>query len=159
MKITITQDTISKPSPIQSNMIDEHWRLFVPKSTNLNVLDYKGEIDNHYLIMTKDTYQYTYWYKGHVKIEKTIDLTKEQLKEILIYATPANIDRYYEPLLIAMETFGITDKVSIAGFIAQVAHESGSLKYSEEIASGVTYNNRVDLGNNLGSNFGVKYKG
>ena len=44
-------------------------------------------------------------------------------------------------------------------FLAQVAHESGGFRWMEEIADGSAYNGRRDLGNHLGPNFGIKYKG
>lgn len=43
-------------------------------------------------------------------------------------------------------------------FLAQVGHESGQLRYTEELASGKAYEGRVDLGNTLPGD-GVKYKG
>ena len=43
-------------------------------------------------------------------------------------------------------------------FIAQIGHESGQLKYSEEIASGKAYEGRKDLGNTQQGD-GVKFKG
>ncbi|CAF5160828.1 unnamed protein product, partial [Rotaria magnacalcarata] len=35
-----------------------------------------------------------------------------------------------------------------AAFLAQLAHESGQLRYMKEIASGEAYEGREDLGNN-----------
>ena len=55
--------------------------------------------------------------------------------------------RFYRPLVDAMEEFEITSVERIAGFIAQVAHESGNLYYTEEIADGSNYEFREDLGN------------
>ncbi len=44
--------------------------------------------------------------------------------------------------------YGIADTaLRLAHFMAQVAHESGSFKYMEEIASGSAYEGRADLGN------------
>lgn len=43
-------------------------------------------------------------------------------------------------------------------FLAQIGHESGQLRYVEELATGAAYEGRTDLGNsNTGD--GVKYKG
>lgn len=51
--------------------------------------------------------------------------------------------------------FGITD---VAMFLAQVAHESGQLRFVEEIASGAAYEGRKDLGNTQPGD-GKKFKG
>ena len=43
-------------------------------------------------------------------------------------------------------------------FLAQIGHESGQLRYVQEIASGEAYEGRTDLGNTEPGD-GVKYKG
>jgi len=65
----------------------------------------------------------------------------------------------YAPLLTAaMVEFQIDTPRRQAAFLAHVAHESGSLKYVREIADGLAYEGRVDLGNTrLGD--GKKFKG
>ena len=85
-------------------------------------------------------------------------LTKEQLKAMLPYAKDSNIDKYLSPLNITLDKFGINTPKRIAAFIAQLAHESGSFKYVEEIASGKAYEGRKDLGNTEPGD-GVKFKG
>src|ERR1044071_2136405 len=47
----------------------------------------------------------------------------------------------------AMQEFEISSYLREAAFLAQLAHESGELKYMEEIASGAAYEGRKDLGN------------
>lgn len=65
----------------------------------------------------------------------------------------------YAPLLTAtMVEFDIDTPRRRAAFLAQVAHESGSLKYVKEIADGAAYEGRKDLGNTSVGD-GVKYKG
>jgi len=57
-----------------------------------------------------------------------------------------------------MIKYGIDTTRRAAAFLAQIAHESGSLKYVEEIASGEAYEGRADLGNTqLGD--GKRFKG
>ncbi len=46
-----------------------------------------------------------------------------------------------------MNKYDITTPLRRAAFLAQLAHESGELKYMEEIASGEAYEGRKDLGN------------
>lgn len=43
--------------------------------------------------------------------------------------------------------FGIDNNRRIVHYLAQVFHESGALRYVEELASGAAYENRKDLGN------------
>lgn len=73
-------------------------------------------------------------------------LTLDLLKACLPYAG----DRapiYLECLNTAMLEAGIDTPQRIATFLSQIAHESGSLKYTREIADGSAYEGRTDLGN------------
>ena len=55
--------------------------------------------------------------------------------------------------------YGIMDSaLRLAHFMAQLAHESGSFRYMEEIASGAAYEGRKDLGNVYAGD-GRRYKG
>jgi putative chitinase len=54
--------------------------------------------------------------------------------------------------------FGITTNLRLAHFLAQLMHESGNFKYTEEIASGSAYEGRKDLGNTQAGD-GKRYKG
>lgn len=85
-------------------------------------------------------------------------ITKEQLKQIMPYATPANIDKFHGPLVDTLTLYNINTPVRIAMFLAQLAHESGSLRYVKEIADGKAYEGRKDLGNVLTGD-GVRFKG
>lgn len=51
------------------------------------------------------------------------------------------------PLTDAMREFWIATPKQQAAFLAQLAHESGQLRYSREIADGSAYEGRTDLGN------------
>lgn len=73
-------------------------------------------------------------------------VTLDQLKKIIPYAGP-RAGVFLAPLNDAMDEFGIDTPVRRAPFLAQVAVESGSLRYVSEIASGMAYNGRADLGN------------
>jgi len=76
-------------------------------------------------------------------------VTHEQLHEMIPQSTDKIIDKYFVHLNRAMEEFEINTPLRIAAFIAQIAHESCNLIYSEEIASGSAYEYRKDLGNLL----------
>lgn len=85
-------------------------------------------------------------------------LTAEQLGDIMLQAGPARISRYLEPLNVAMSDAQIDTPARLAMWLAQIAHESGELRYTEEIASGAAYEYRRDLGNTRPGD-GVRYKG
>src|SRR5690349_21071754 len=84
-------------------------------------------------------------------------MTLEELKKIVPYAGN-RATTYLEPLNQAMQEFQIDTPLRQAAFIAQVAHESGSLRYVKEIASGEAYEGRKDLGNTHEGD-GVRFKG
>lgn len=85
-------------------------------------------------------------------------MTKEQLKKIYIYATKSNIDKFYDILAEQMELAGINTILRQSAFLAQIGHESGQLRYVEEIASGQAYEGRKDLGNTQVGD-GKRFKG
>jgi putative chitinase len=65
---------------------------------------------------------------------------------------------FVECLNTAMTEFAIDSLARQACFLAQVAHESGSLRYTLELASGRDYEGREDVGNTQPGD-GPKYKG
>ena len=80
----------------------------------------------------------------------------ELLRDIMPYTKRA--DLFAEPLDAACAEFGIDTPKRIAAFLANVAVESGSLKYVREIASGEAYEGRDDLGNTEAGD-GVRFRG
>lgn len=86
-------------------------------------------------------------------------MTIAQLTKCLPYAKPENIQKYGPKLIEAMKKYNISLAVEReAAFIAQIAHESGSLRYVEEIASGEAYEGRTSLGNTQPGD-GKRFKG
>ena len=57
-----------------------------------------------------------------------------------------------------LDEFGIITLKRVRHFLAQIAHESGELRYTEELASGAAYEGRKDLGNTHKGD-GKRYKG
>lgn len=54
--------------------------------------------------------------------------------------------------------FHIDTPLRLAHYLAQIAHESGELLYTKELASGSAYEGRKDLGNTHPGD-GIRYKG
>ena len=84
-------------------------------------------------------------------------ITGAQLQSIMPFAK-ARIPSFVAPLNGAMHEFHINSPIRQAAFIAQIAHKSGELRYVEEIASGIAYEYRKDLGNTQPGD-GMKFKG
>ncbi len=62
-----------------------------------------------------------------------MNITINQLKAIMPHAKTSSLVAYHDPLNEAMERFFINTPLRQAAFLAQVAHESGSLQFTEEI--------------------------
>lgn len=92
-----------------------------------------------------------------------MELTYNILKAIDKYVTKANAEKYLPWLNKYMPQFGITSRMRICHFLAQILHESGHLRYSREIASGEAYDTgklAVKLGNTPEKDGdGQRYKG
>jgi putative chitinase len=76
-------------------------------------------------------------------------ITLQQLEAAMPYAGP-RAAIYLSALNEAMQEFDISSPARRACFLAQIAHESGSLQYVREIASGAAYDTgalAVKLGN------------
>lgn len=84
-------------------------------------------------------------------------MTLPQLLKIMPFAK-ARAPLFLDALNAAMAEFDISTPARQASFLAQVAHESGQLRYVLELASGAAYEGRADLGNtHIGD--GMRYKG
>ncbi len=86
-----------------------------------------------------------------------MSVSTEELKQIMPHAG-ARAETYGEHINAAMIEFGIDTLLREAMFIAQIAHESGELRYVRELASGDAYEGRRDLGNTQPGD-GRRYKG
>jgi predicted chitinase len=85
-------------------------------------------------------------------------LTKDIFRKIYLgKIKPQIIEIVYEPLVSALEKYGVNTKERICAFLSQVNAETNFLKWVTELDSGSKYNNNPDLGN--GPNDGPKYRG
>jgi len=84
-------------------------------------------------------------------------MTLEQIKETTC-SSLANAQKFMEFINDTCERFGIDTPARQLCFLAQTGHESGSLYFTEELASGQAYEGRKGLGN-IQPGDGVKFKG
>jgi len=85
-------------------------------------------------------------------------ISDDELKKIMPNCPSARRAEYLPFIQQAMQEFEITTHLRKAAFLAQLAHESGELKFMEELASGAAYEGRTDLGNTQKGD-GKRYKG
>jgi putative chitinase len=85
-------------------------------------------------------------------------LDANSLQAVMTHASPARIALFLAPLVNGMAAAGISLPLQQAHFLAQIAHESGELRYTEELASGNAYEGRADLGNTQPGD-GPRFKG
>lgn len=89
-------------------------------------------------------------------IPSTLDALS--MRGIMVNADWETVNRYYKHLVATMLQRSINTPLRQAHFLAQLGHESGSFKYTEEIASGSAYEGRKDLGNTQKGD-GERFKG
>lgn len=85
-------------------------------------------------------------------------LTDElQLSKITL-SSLEKAEEYFDYINDTLVKYAINTPLRIAHFLAQVSHESGSFRYTEELATGEQYEGRKDLGN-VEKGDGIKFKG
>ncbi len=84
-------------------------------------------------------------------------MTLSQLKGAACTAT-ANAQKFLLYINDACEKYDILSPVRQLCFLSQASHESGGFYYTEELANGMAYEGRIDLGN-IHPNDGVRFKG
>lgn len=87
-----------------------------------------------------------------------VSLTESQLDAIMPYCAKDKLTSYTRYLNVAMFEAKITSVTRAAAFLGQLAHESGELRFMEEMADGSYYEGRKDLGNTHPGD-GRRYKG
>ncbi len=85
-------------------------------------------------------------------------ITAKQLAIIAIFAKESLVMTYTPLLNKYMTKYEINTVYRKSAFLATIIHESGSFEYTREIASGVAYEGRKDLGN-IHKGDGIKFRG
>ena len=85
-------------------------------------------------------------------------ITLQQLQSIYREAPASRLINFLEPINLVLQKYDLSTPERQRMFLAQIGHESGQLRYTEELASGKAYEGRKDLGNTQTGD-GVKYKG
>ena len=86
-----------------------------------------------------------------------MEITAEQVTKIMP-TSGARAQKYVTVINKWSSHFEINTPLRMAHWLAQVAHESGELLFTKELASGKAYEGRKDLGNTQKGD-GVRYKG
>ena len=84
-------------------------------------------------------------------------LTRDEVLYIMPRADK-RVDRFLPYLNQYADKYQVDTTMRMAHFLAQIAHESGELLYKRELASGMKYEGRKDLGNTIKGD-GPRFKG
>ena len=87
-----------------------------------------------------------------------MQITRQQLMRAVPDLYFKRVDEFVASFNMWAIPFGIDNNRRIVHYLAQVFHESGALRYVEELASGAAYENRKDLGN-IKPGDGKRFKG
>ena len=87
-----------------------------------------------------------------------MQITRQQLMRAVPELYFSRVDEFVASFNMWAIPFGIDSPKRIVHYLAQVFHESGKLRYVEELASGAQYEGRKDLGNTQKGD-GVRFKG
>lgn len=88
-----------------------------------------------------------------------MNLQADQLLTIMPKLGPSRAARYVEPLRKAMRESGITTPQRVAAFLAQVAHESGELRWWTELWGPTAQQRRYDPPDPLAARLGNTERG
>lgn len=86
------------------------------------------------------------------------ELSAAKLQGTMPRARTEDITKFFAPMVSTLSAYSIDTPLRQAHFLAQIGHESGALRFTEELASGDAYEGRADLGN-IKPGDGRKFKG
>jgi putative chitinase len=167
MEIKATHKTWLKKRAAQSHDLSDIEKKLVTRDTVYPVDSYEEVDGGHYLVKLGfesgswyiwGEHWFLPWEDQDETIEPQYVFSADELKAIMPNAQDTDIATYLEPINRCLNDFDILTTKRAAAFVAQVAHESGSLRYKEEIADGSAYEGRQDLGNIFPGD-GKRYKG
>jgi putative chitinase len=157
-----TQNTLLKTHPLDSsspNLPPDFKSVPIAKGQKV-IYKWLKRKGNHYLIEVHPPIDGRYnWYafQGHFDgtgIESPV-VRKDQCEAIFERAIT---DHQFQSLDRCLKRFDITTIPRVRHFLAQIAHESGGLRWMVELASGAAYEGRQDLGNVFPGD-GPRFKG
>jgi len=142
--IQAIQDTLFKKSTRPSSELDEGQMMSVLSGKRYPVESYEDAESGHYKIVLGHDAGTWYIWGPHWELpwddfdEDDQDSFKEFLtidgcRQIMPQARSEDIDTYINPLNQVLYKYDISTANRVTAFIAQVAHESGQLRYKEEI--------------------------
>ncbi len=158
MKLTILFNTYAKKKTISSKLLQPGSKFNLFEKSVIEVQEVKEGGHNHWSVQIPNHDGWWFVYKPHCEVDWGNLITLYHFQHCLPHARKQDIYTFYEPFNRALQEFHINTLPRIAAFIAQIAHESGSLRYKEELASGAAYEGRKDLGN-INPGDGRRYKG
>ena len=150
--------TVVKRRPVQSAQLSEGEKFSIEAEVSLGFQELSYGSRNHWIGKLFNKGGYWFFYAPHFDLDSEDLVTWHHYKQCFPYARKHDLRTYFEPLNFAMAEFKINNLQRIAAFFAQIAHESGSMRWKEELASGAAYEGRRDLGN-VRPGDGRRYKG
>ncbi|RQH17693.1 glycoside hydrolase family 19 protein [Okeania hirsuta] len=167
--IKAISQTVLKKAVAQASQLPESQKTSVAQGKTYEVIKYSLAEQGHYQVELNHNAGTWYIFSDHwelswenqaeiIESNNSDLLTAENLKAIMPDASDDDIHRYVAPLNQVIHDFDLATTARVCAFIAQIAHESGSFYYKEELASGADYEGREDLGNTQPGD-GRRYKG
>lgn len=167
LTLLATCNTLLKRQPVQSSDLAEKELFFVVANHELAINWYKRCGSHVKVSLDEPVKGFHDWYSyfehvealedGRVKdtFDETLLITKHQAEAIFGNTIR---DNELKDLNHCLSKFQIDTDARVRHFMAQIAHESGGLKWMQELASGAAYEGRRDLGNTRPGD-GRRYKG
>lgn len=157
-EIHIKIDTVAKKEIEQSILLSDDKKKNYKKGLIVLAEEIREVANDHCLVKLYPSKERWFLYKSHIDIKWGDLISFDKLIDCFPEARKIDVHNYHDPINLALSKFEINNSFRIAAFLAQIAHESGSLKYKEELASGIAYEARKDLGN-INPGDGKRYKG